>query len=354
MTYPNENISAWYLWFRRVGRWLVLIFSVALLWWTFRQIPLKQVWAILQQLETAWIVIWLGLNAVLVIVMSGRWWLILRALGHPVPYLKLIRYRLASFAVSYFTPGPQFGGEPLQVLALRRHHQIPVTVGTASVSLDRLLEMIANFTFLVFGISFALLGTWFPGGWQGLGLLLSLGLLGFPLAYLVFMLLGLTPLRMLVTRMPRVIANNQMSIAVQEVEGQMSRFCVGYPQTVLTASLVSLGIWVGLIFEYWLLTRIVGLNLSFLQAVSALVAARLALLTPLPGGLGALEASQVVAFQILGFEPSIGGMIALLVRMRDLFFGFLGLSNVVSLLGWRTLLFSSKLADKSSERNDGV
>ena len=124
---------------------------ILLLWWAFQQVPFELVWSALRQLNAIQIAIWLLVNIGLVILITGRWWLILRTLGYQLPYLALIRYRLASFAISYFTPGPQFGGEPIQVLALQQRHGIPGTTGTASVGLDKLFELIANFSFLVFG-----------------------------------------------------------------------------------------------------------------------------------------------------------------------------------------------------------
>jgi len=120
--------------------------------------------------------------------------------------LALTRYRLASFAVSYFTPGPHFDGEPLQVLALRQRHHIPATTGTASVGLDKLLELIANFSFLVFGIVVALAGTWMPVEWRRLGMGFALSLRALPLAYLILILAGRQPLHSLVDRLPQNIS----------------------------------------------------------------------------------------------------------------------------------------------------
>jgi uncharacterized membrane protein YbhN (UPF0104 family) len=72
-----------------------------------------------------------------------------------------------------------------------------------------------------------------------------------------------------------------------------------------------------------------------MQTVSALTAARLAFLTPLPSGLGALEASQVLAMQALGLEPTFGISISLLIRLRDILFGMVGFWGIVSLSVWR-------------------
>ena len=120
--------------------------------------------------------------------------------------------------------GPQFGGEPIQVLALQQRHGIPGTTGTASVGLDKLMELIANFSFLVFGIAIALTGTWMPSQWRNVGLLFALGLLAFPLAYLILMLTGKQPLNTLIKRLPKKIAQNWVSGALGKVENEMSTF----------------------------------------------------------------------------------------------------------------------------------
>jgi uncharacterized protein (TIRG00374 family) len=132
--------------------------------------------------------------------------------------------------------------------------------------------------------------------------------------------------------LPRKIAQNWISLALRKVEIEMSMFCIDYPKTVIQATLVSFSIWLGMVFEYWLMTYFLGLQLSLMQAVSALTAARLAFLTPLPGGLGTLEASQVLAMQTLGLEPAYGISISLLIRFRDILFGLVGLLGLGSLI----------------------
>lgn len=333
----NRTVN-WPAWGKRLVKLALIGLPFVLLWWAFRQVPFEQVWEAIKQLNAIQVFIWLFFNLGLIMMITGRWWLILGTLGYRLPFLALVRYRLASFAISYFTPGPQFGGEPVQVLALNKRHGIPGTTGTASIGLDRLLELIANFSFLVFGIAVALSGTWLPDQWRNTGLVITVGLLIFPLAYLILMLTGRRPLNALIKILPTKIAGNWVSSAIGKVENEMSSFCVGNPAAVLLISMLSMCVWVGMVFEYWLLGRFLGLQLSLSQAISALTAARLAILTPLPGGLGALEASQVIAFQMLGFEPAFGISISLLIRMRDLLFGVTGLFGAASLLGWRNPL----------------
>jgi uncharacterized protein (TIRG00374 family) len=320
---------------KRLGKLLLVVLPFPLLWWAFRQVPFELVLATLRQLNAVQMVIWLLVNIGLVILITGRWRLILRTLGHRPPYLALIRYRLASFAISYFTPGPHFGGEPIQVLALQQRHGIPGTTGTASVGLDKLLELIANFSFLVFGIVIALAGSWLPKQWRNLGITFGLGLLAFPLGYLILMLTGKQPLNILIKHLPQKIRANWVIVSLGQVEAEMSVFCIQRPAAVLQATLISLCIWVWTVFEYWLLTHFLGLQLSLVQSISALTAMRLAILTPLPGSLGALEASQVMIYQNLGLEPAYGISISLLIRLRDILFGAVGLLGAASLLGWQ-------------------
>jgi hypothetical protein len=44
----------------------------------------------------------------------------------------------------------------------------------------------------------------------------------------------------------------------------------------------------------------------------------------LPGGLGALEAGQMLALQSMGFNPAIGLAMSLWIRVRDTALGLIG------------------------------
>jgi uncharacterized membrane protein YbhN (UPF0104 family) len=83
--------------------------------------------------------------------------------------------------------------------------------------------------------------------------------------------------------------------------------------------------WLVMIGEFWLCLRFLGVPASLVETISALTAARLAFLAPLPAGLGALEASQVLAAQLLGWGSAVGVAVSLVIRARDSFFAVLGL-----------------------------
>jgi uncharacterized membrane protein YbhN (UPF0104 family) len=48
-------------------------------------------------------------------------------------------------------------------------------------------------------------------------------------------------------------------------------------------------------------------------------------MTPLPGGVGLLEASQALTMQAFGYSSALGISLSLLIRARDLVVGIFGL-----------------------------
>ena len=95
--------------------------------------------------------------------------------------------------------------------------------------------------------------------------------------------------------------------------------------TVLGAFFFTLLAMAGTFLEYALMTSILGAHLSFAQNLAGLTSALLAFVLPLPGGLGALEATQVYALTSMGYAPAVGISLSLLIRARDLMNAGLGL-----------------------------
>jgi uncharacterized protein (TIRG00374 family) len=254
----------------KTGRKIGVIFalaSVLLVWWTMRQISFEDVWLSISQLSFGQIISLILLNLLIFFVFSSRWWLILKASGYRVPYLNLTAYRLAGFAVSYFTPGAQLGGEPLQVHLLSKKHHIPSTTALASVALDKLLEFIANFAFLSLGLwtiltnGSKLAGSTTQDGLAGLNVLqaaawLSL-LVGLPLIYLFLLWRGRFPLAQISRRLPAFILGarpfHNLPAFLASTERQISTLFRVSPQAIAISSLLSIVIWVLMGFEFWLM-----------------------------------------------------------------------------------------------------
>lgn len=315
----------------RLPRWSRLLWLLAplLLWWALREIRLADVWDALRQLDLGQILALVALNGGIILLMSSRWWLILRAQGYSVPYLLASAYRLVSFGISYFTPGPQFGGEPAQVYFLQKRHALPGAAAVAAVSLDKILEMLANLAFLLFGLLAALQAGLFLDLAPAQTFWLMAGPFALLLAYTLAIWRGAAPLASLLNRLARPNTTGswlaRLHAGIGDAERQIGLFCQQKPFSVLLASGLSVLIWAGLLLEYWVMLRFLGVNVDLPRTVAVMTLAQIAFLFPLPGGLGALEASLVLAMQSQGLSPALGISVSLLIRARDITLGGLGL-----------------------------
>lgn len=306
---------------------VVYLLLTVLLWWSLRAVPVIDIWITLKDLQAWQIAVLLCLNCLVILAMAARWWIILRAENPGIPFWKLVRYRLAVFGLSYFTPGPQVGGEPLQVIYLQRRHGVTFARATAAVINDKLLEFLANFILLGVGLTAAMrVGLISQSGTQAIWSLVPLVMiLLWPLVHLVMLYRGKYPLSsMLRAVMSRFERQKWMRIAIVS-ERMAASFTHRHPRALLAALGFSLLSWAGMAAEYFLMANFLQVGLSAEQALAALTTALFAFLMPLPGGLGALEASQVYVLTTFGHPAAIGIGISLLIRARDILNGGLGL-----------------------------
>jgi uncharacterized protein (TIRG00374 family) len=315
--------------FLHILPWLL---SVGLLAWIVGAIPLDETWAALRQLRGWQITVLVLANLVVLLTLNCRWWLLLRGLGYKLPYLTVTGHRLAAFGVSYFTPGPQFGGEPVQVLLVEREHGVPRSAALTAVSLDKTLELTVNFAFLLAGI-FVILQAGMLGDRTSAATVVAavIVLSGFPLFFLAATWGGWRPLTRLWRcgqRLPLRRWNSLYERAGQLIlasEDQATRFCRERPFTLALALIISIASWLVIVAEYWLMLTFLGGPVTAVHVIILLTAARIAFLLPAPGGLGTLEASQFLAFTTIGLNPAIGISLSLLIRARDVLLGGLGL-----------------------------
>ncbi len=317
------------VWLQRSWKVLAWVIALVLVGYVFVITPFSDIARVLGKLSIIQIALLACLNLGIIFVFGLRWWWLLRTQGFRIPYLAIVRYRLAAFGVSYFTPGPQFGGEPLQIYYLRKNHQLPTADALASLSLDKLLELIANFTFLAIGMVFISAGGYLNIN-ENVSLLLLISILAaLPWSYLFVLYFGGRP----ITRLSKSLAASKPQYSriraihrtIIESEAQIANYCRSNTIDMAGLMLLSGVVWVALVFEYWLALHFLGAALSLGYTLVFITAARLAFLTPLPGGLGSLEISQVLAAAALGIGAEIGASIGLIIRIRDIAFGVAGL-----------------------------
>lgn len=318
----------------RILRALPWLLAIALVLWIISTVSWTETAAALRNLN-GWELLALAVaNALVLVAIAGRWWLLLVAQGHRLPFRRVFGFRLAAFGLSYFTPGPHVGGEPLQVILVEREG-VPRPDALAAVALDKALEFAVNFTFLLVGLLFILRWRIVPAesGRQAIGG--AAVLLALPLAYLLASGWGRSPLGWLFERLGRLPPmslslrwrNTMASFARAAAAGetQIAALFREAPLYLVAALALSVVGWLLMLVEYWLMVAFLGVRMDFRQLITTLTAARVAILLLLPAGLGALEASQTVAFSAVGLNPSVGLAASLLIRARDTALAAVGL-----------------------------
>ncbi|MFN8410952.1 MAG: lysylphosphatidylglycerol synthase transmembrane domain-containing protein [Anaerolineales bacterium] len=294
-----------------------------LLYFALRNAPLGEIWKALQQLKLWQILLIVLLDTMVYLSISARWWIIVRAENKQVKYLPLLGMRIAVFGVSYFTLGPQVGGEPLQVLYLQRKYGITYTRATATVIMDKLLEFLANFVMLAVGLTALLeagiLST--RGGNSTLSLIGLVILLLWPPIHITLLFHKIYPL----SKLAQLLPFKKFMRFISASEKMAGMFCRKHLSALILATSVSILSAIGMVSEYFLFTTFLKIDLSFWQTIAAWTSGWLSFLVPLPGGLGALEASQVFALGLFKVPAASALGITLLIRGRDLLIGGLGL-----------------------------
>src|ERR1044071_248967 len=181
---------------RNWTRFLWLFILTPLLYFALRNAPLNEIWNALDQLRAWQIGVLVLINVSIYLLVSLRWWIVIRAGRKTIAFLPLVLVRVAVFGVSYFTLGPQVGGEPLQILYLQRKYGMTYTSATSTVIMDKLLELLANFFLLIVGMMAVLqagiLST--TGGQTLVSLIPLVGLLAWPLIHILLMMKGIYPI----------------------------------------------------------------------------------------------------------------------------------------------------------------
>jgi len=314
--------------FRRTLRNLAVYTILGLLlFFALRNAPLSDIWLGLKQLKLWQLAALLGLNLAIYVLITLRWWLIARAGRRDLSFLPLLGVRVSVFGVSYFTLGPHIGGEPLQVLYMQRKYGMSYTHATSTVVMDKLLELLANFFLLGFGLTGILqAGILSTDGSRPLLSLIGLViLLMWPPLHIILLYYGRYPIRAFLHSAAFIKRNSKPVRFIVASERLAAQFCRRNLSSLMLAMFISVVAAAGMVSEFFLFTSFLQLDLSFWQTIAAWTAGWLSLLAPLPGGLGALEASQVFALGLFGIPAASAISVTLIMRGRDLLVGGIGL-----------------------------
>lgn len=295
----------------------IVLVGLVFIYWFISQLEWQQVSILLAKIDMGEIGIWLSINLLLFLLFCIRSWVIFRQIDNSIGFISLVKNRLVGFAVSYITPGPLVGGEPLQIYLLTKVDAIPSTSAVSALFIDRYVDFLANFTFVVCA-TFLLF-------WSAISTALSIAITAFFAAYLSVIIFYIKKIAVFSLLVSKVSLLNKFRLFFHKVETQVIDFLHKAKIACVKVFVLCVLIWGLTIYEMWFTLHALDLKPSLLDTLTVLLSLRLVLLAPFPGGIGVLESSQLWVIQYLGFDKNASAITALLVRGRDTFFTLCGL-----------------------------
>ena len=306
----------------------IWIFASALILVTIKELPFAELGSRLKDITLmSWIIL-LVVNVAILFLAVKRWQVLAQIFGIQLPLSYFFKLRQAGSLVSFLTPGPQFGGEPLQVFWLNQNHAIPLDVGIATVGIDRFLETVINLFILLLCIIFILLTDIEVDLYRALLFILST-LMVIIISVAIFIKKSNWLMKMfnyliakffnedlLLEKNGRKTPSKANQILTTIKSNKSKLFCA------LTLALVG---WLALMLELYLMLGALNLAPTLYDVVLIMLGIRLALLMPIPGGLGTIEASLLWSFGILELTLAGAGGIIAISRSRDILLLLVGM-----------------------------
>jgi uncharacterized protein (TIRG00374 family) len=270
------------------------------------------------------------------LLVPGACWHLLRTWGWSVAFPddarpafpRLLRVRLAADAISFFTIRG-VTGEPLKVMLL--YDRVPAPVAAAAITLERLAFAIVSLVLAGVISSLAVRRLAMPGSWDAVFTMVSMVTV---LAVAVLAEIARHRkgdyLGRLVTRlgqlMGRSLESSRVVRFVLDVEDVLLDLLRGDRRRLVILTILPVVCYVLTAFEVWLVLWAVGQPVGVTAALAIDTFARLGsvLSAAIPGGLGALEASNAAPVAMLGLGG--GGSLALMRRVRSLVWAGVGLA----------------------------
>ena len=310
--------------------WLV---GCSLVFFTVRELPLAGILERLGEISPLRLVGLLAINSLILFLSVKRWQILAQAFDIQLSLAHLFKVRQAGNTISFVTPGPQFGGEPLQLYWLSQSHEIPMDISLAILGADRFMEIFINLSILLLSVIFIF--------YTDIEVNLSKTFLFIFLTVSILTMLLVLFLRQpewlenifksLFSRFTHTVSNSNESQNASSSWGRiLTKIEKNKSKVILAATIALLG-WIALLFELLMMMEALGVSSNFYEVIFVMLGIRIALLMPIPGGVGTIEASLFWSFEILGLTlAGAGGLIAL-SRLRDVIVLFIGIGCLSNL-----------------------
>ena len=310
--------------------WLV---GCSLVFFTIRELPLAGMLERLREISPLRLVGLLAINSLILFLSVKRWQILAQVFDIQLSLAHLFKVRQAGNTISFVTPGPQFGGEPLQLYWLRQSQEIPLDISLAILGADRFMEIFINLSILLLSVIFI----FFTDIEVNIAKTFLLMFLTVAILTMLLVLFFKQPewlkniFKSLFSRFTHTVSNPNKSQNASSGWGRILKKIEKNKSKVILAATIALLGWIALLFELFMMMEALGVSPNFYEVIFVMLGIRIALLMPIPGGVGTIEASLFWSFEILGLTlAGAGGLIAL-SRLRDVIVLFIGIGCLSNL-----------------------
>ncbi len=123
----------------RVRTVFILLLTLGLLWFFFRNADMAKVWAEMRRARPLLLLAAVGITAVTYVLRALRWQYLLAPLGH-TRFSTAFRATVIGFAATFLLPAR--AGEVIRPYLLARREGLPATAAFATIILERLLDLV--------------------------------------------------------------------------------------------------------------------------------------------------------------------------------------------------------------------
>lgn len=315
----------------------------------------REIWAMLYQITLWQLLIYLVFIQISYAIFNWRWQIILKTHGHKVSFWSLWLYRACGYGVSYITPTP-VGGEPARIYFLNENHDIGLKEATASVFLDKLIELSCFVLFVASGVLIASLDHLLPknSGYLVIGVLTVFIIFFIYVFKKLFDNTGFATTIFKTFGLKKIKKMEALEEKIYRTEKLIMDFLshTDHKKTTLPFIIfLSILGWIFTIFEYYLIGRFLGFDFSGYESFLISTVPSLAYLMPIPGGFGVLEGLGAGMFVLLGYTASAAIAVLILVRLKEVLFSAIGfiyaLTHGVSLIGKKAVTKQVMLGNNS-------
>jgi FKBP-type peptidyl-prolyl cis-trans isomerase FkpA len=308
----------------RLFRWAPLAIGIALFAAAVARFDLHALAAMSASLALALVVV-IVINGVSQVLRTLTWRFCFPP-GVVPPFRRLLRIRLAAEAFSYVTISG-VAGEPVKVVLLK--DEAPAPAVTAAVILERLTFSIVTLALVGVWAAITLLTMPLAAYWRGM-------FFWFAFVAAVFIVLTVAAVRGEGTYMSRflewltrvtrgALGTHALGRFLVQAERQILEFARTDHRRVVRVFALDVVNYLLMAAEVWVVLRAVGLASNFATALTIETFTRVAsmVFAPIPGSLGALEASHLAVATAVGLAPA-GAALAIARRARGLFWAGVG------------------------------